>query len=342
MKLLQINRDSSRRIPGFVGPLIAVLLLSIVLSIVSDSFLNLTNWMNIFRQTSINAFISCGMLMVLLTGGVDLSVGPMVALSSCTMGVLMQSAGVTNPVILMGSALIVGFICGAVNGMLFTRLHLPHPFVSTMGSRMIFRGAALFITGAAPIAGFPDSVTFLGYQNLGKFPICFIAVIIVFIIMHIFLNFTALGRKIYSVGGNREAARLSGINVTNTLNFAYIMSGVMCAIAGIVMVGRVGTSAPLAGETFDMDAIAAFVIGGASFLGGKGTIAGTLVGSLLIAIIRNGLNLLGAQTDVQYMVIGSVIILAVLVDVIRTRAEVKSKRLARAAIETENAAKAEE
>lgn len=331
MNAIKIN---SKKAPSFLGPLMAVVILSIILSVVSESFLSLPNWMNIFRQTAINALVSCGMLMVLLTGGVDLSVGSMVALTSCTMGVLMMKAGITNPIILMGSALVMGFLCGGFNAMLFTKLRLPHPFVSTMGSKMIFRGLALFITGAAPIAGFPDSVTFLGYRNIGKFPLCFIAVIIVFTIMHIFLSFTALGRKIYSVGGNKEASRLSGINVPGTLNFVYIISGIMCALAGIVMVGRVGTSAPLAGETFDTDAIASCVIGGASFNGGKGTITGTLIGALLIAIIRNGLNLLGAKTDVQFMVIGSVIIIAVLIDVIRTNSGIKSKRLSKANIET--------
>ena len=327
---MNMLKSKSKNMPSFFGPLIAVFVLSLVLSVVSESFLSFPNWMNIFRQTAINALVSCGMLMVLLTGGVDLSVGSMVALTSCFMGVLMTQFGVQNPLILICSALVVGFLCGGFNALLFTKLRLPHPFVSTMGSKMIFRGLALFVTGAAPIAGFPDSVTFLGYRNVGKFPLCFIAVIIVFSLMHIFLNFTALGRKIYSVGGNKEAARLSGINVPGTLNFVYIMSGIMCALAGIVMVGRVGTAAPLAGETFDTDAIAACVIGGASFSGGKGTITGTLIGALLIAIIRNGLNLLGAQTDVQFMVIGAVIIIAVLIDVIRTGSELKAKRLSKA------------
>ncbi|MGL6202654.1 MAG: ABC transporter permease [Lachnospiraceae bacterium] len=329
-----MNKDLSKKgtakMPSFIGPLLAVIILSIVLAIASEHFLTFSNWMNIFRQTAINALISGGMLLVLLTGGVDLSVGSMVALTSCTMGVLMTSFGIQNPGILMGSALLVGLLCGSFNAMLFTKFKLPHPFVSTMGSKMIFRGIALFITGASPIGGFPNSVTFLGSRNIGDFPICFIAIIIVFAIMHVFLTRSALGRKIYSVGGNKEAARLSGISVPRTLNFVYIMSGFMCALAGIVMVGRVGTSAPLAGETYDTDAIAACVIGGASFSGGKGTMAGTIIGAMLIAIIRNGLNLLGAQTDVQYIVIGAVIIIAVLIDVIRTSSANKSKRLSKA------------
>ena len=323
------ENKKKRKMPSFMGPLMAVLILSVVLTIVSDTFLSMNNWMNILRQAAINSMVSCGMLMILLTGGVDLSVGPIVALSSCSMGVLMQH-GVSNAFILIVSALIVGVVCGGINGLLFTKLQLPHPFVSTMGARQVYRGLALLITGAAPIAGFSPAVTFVGSANIGDCPVCFIVVILIFAVVGVFLNRTALGRKIYSVGGNKEAARLSGIHVPGTLNFVYIMSGFMCAVAGIIMVGRVGTATPLAGETYDMDAIAACVIGGASFNGGKGTISGTLIGALLIAVIRNGLNLLGAQTDIQYIVIGIVIILAVFVDIVRGNAAVTARRKERA------------
>jgi ribose transport system permease protein len=323
------EKKTRNKMPAFVGPLIAVVLLSVVLTISSQQFLSWDNWMNIFRQTAINSLVSLGMLMVLLTGGIDLSVGPVVALSTCTMGVLMK-AGVTSPALLLASCLAVGLLAGTINGLLFTQLELPHPFVSTMGTRQIFRGLALLITGAAPIAGFPEAVNFIGFESIGGFPLCFLLVIVIFAIMGIFLSQTALGRKIYSVGGNKEAARLSGINVKKTLNFVYIMSGLMASVAGIVLIGRVSTAYPLAGETYDMDAIAACVIGGASFLGGKGTVSGTLIGALLIAVIRNGLNLLGAQSDTQYIVIGAVIIFAVLIDVLRTKTEEKARKAAQA------------
>lgn len=313
-----MNKKRKKKLPAFAGPLIAVIILSVVLAFMQNTFLTVDNWMNILRQAAINSMVSCGMLMVLLTGGIDLSVGPVVALSSCVMGVLLQK-GISNSILLIAAALFVGFICGGINGLLFTKLKLPHPFVSTMGARQIYRGMALLITAAAPIGGFPGAVTLVGSKNIGRFPVCFLVVIVIFAVMGVFLSRTPLGRKIYSVGGNKEAARLSGINVPGTLNFVYIMSGVLCALAGIIMVGRVGVASPLAGETFDMDAIAACVIGGASFNGGKGTVSGTLMGALLIAIIRNGLNLMGAQSDVQYIVIGIVIILAVFVDVIRNR-----------------------
>ena len=223
----------------------------------------------------------------------------------------------------------MGLACGLINGLVFTRLKLPHPFVSTMGSRMVFRGLALLITAAAPIGGFPNGVTFAGSANIGSFPVCFLIVVVIFVIVGIFLAYTRTGRNIYSVGGNKEAARLSGIHVPNMLTLVYVLSGLMCSIGGVIMVGRVGTATPLAGETFDMDAIAACVIGGASFNGGKGTVVGALIGAILIAIIRNGLNLLGAQTDVQYIVIGLVIIVAVFIDVVRGNAAEKARMASR-------------
>lgn len=316
--------------PPYFGALLAVVVLAVILSITTQRFLDITNLMNIFRQTSINALIASGMLMVMLTGGIDLSVGSVAILSGCVMGVLMK-AGVNSDIVLLLAGLGTGLLCGLLNALLFTGLELPHPFVSTMGSRMMFRGLALLITGAAPITGFSVAIRFLGFQNIFYIiPASFALVIVFYVIYYIFLGKTALGRKIYSVGGNKEAARLSGINVKRTLNFTYVMSGLMASVAGIVMIGRLSTAAPAASETADMDAIAACVVGGTSFWGGKGTIIGTLVGALLIGVINNGLDLLGAQTDIKYLVIGSVIILSVFLDVFRTKAEEKRRRLAQA------------
>jgi len=318
------------KLPSFVGPLLAVLLLSLVLSIVTEQFLTINNLMNVLRQTSINALISIGMLMPLLTGGIDLSVGAVCALTGCVMGVLLK-AGITNDAVLILAGLLTGLCCGTINALLYTKLQLPHPFVSTMGTKMMFRGLALLITGAAPISGFSPTILFLGFNNIAKvFPVSFLLVIIVYAIMGVFLNKTAFGRKIYYVGGNREAARLSGIDVNKTLNFCYILSGAMAGIAGIVLLGRISCAFPIAGETFDTDAIASCVVGGASFLGGKGTVSGTLAGALLISIIRNGLDLLGAQTDVQFIVVGAVIIAAVLLDVVRAKADEKARMLEQA------------
>lgn len=326
------NKSNVKDLLMKLGPLMALFLLCIVLSIATDKFFNYSNFMNVFKQAAINCFIASGMLVVLITAGIDLSVGSTCVLAACTMGVMVEK-GITNPVLLIVAALLVGAAVGWVNGFLLTKLKLPHPFVSTMGTKNVILGLALFITGATPI-GFQnkgvDSILFLGAKTIGGFPISFIAVIVAFVLFHFFLNKTQLGRQIYCVGGNAEASRLSGINSDRVLSFVYTLSGTMSAIAGIILVGRVSSANANAGLTFDTDAIAACIIGGASFNGGKGTIWGTLIGALLIAVIRNGLNLLGAQSDIQYIVIGLVIIAAVFIDVSREAMEAKARRLAAA------------
>ncbi|MEL7657453.1 MAG: ABC transporter permease, partial [Bacillota bacterium] len=223
---------------------------------------------------------------------------------------------------------------GLVNGLLLTKLHLPHPFISTLGTKNMCRGLALLITGAAAIGNFPAPVLIIGATDFSigdaKIPFSFILVFITCIIFHIFLTKTALGRKIYSFGGNREAARLAGINTDRVQVFCYALSGFMCAFAGLVFVGRMNSAVPLASLEGDLDAIAACIIGGASFNGGKGNIWGTLVGAFMITVIRNGCNLLGVSSDLQQIVIGAVIVVAVFIDVVRGRLEIRSKRLAAA------------
>jgi ribose transport system permease protein len=291
--------------------------------------------MNILRQTAVNGLISSGMLVVLITAGIDLSVGANAVLCACVMGMFLDKFGVTNPIVLLLVAVITGTVVGCINGLLLTKLHLPHPFVSTLGMKNVLSGLALFVVSTKTISGFSDSITWLGSASLFKgpnfsgFPIAFLAMILIFILFHILLNYTALGRSIYCVGGNIEATKLSGINTDNILIFVYSLSGFVCAIAGIVIIGRSGVANPSSAiAPYDTDAIAACIIGGASFMGGKGTIWGTLIGALVISIIRNGLTLLNAASDMQYMVIGLVIIGAVFIDVTRNRMEAKARRLA--------------
>lgn len=315
-----------------LGPLLALAILVVVFSItLPGKFFRLGNIMNILKQTSINCLIASGMLIVLITAGIDLSVGSNCVLAACTIGVLVQNFGITNPIILVGACILVSTLAGIVNGLLLTRLELPHPFVSTLGMKNVLLGLALFITSSTAI-GFTgkdvDSVLFLGSKTIGDFPLSFIIVLIVYGLFHIFLNHTVLGRQVYCVGGNAEAARLSGIRSKNVLTFVYGLSGFMCGLAGLILVGRVATANATAGMTYDTDAIAACIIGGASFTGGKGTIWGTMIGALLIGTIRNGLNLFGTKNDVQYIVIGLVIILAVTIDVTRNKLEAKARRLA--------------
>ncbi|GHV34816.1 hypothetical protein FACS1894187_06210 [Synergistales bacterium] len=259
-----------------------------------------------------------------------MSVGAVIALSGCMMGMLVNSNWLTNPALLLLVGILCGVVVGLVNGLLFTQLNLPHPFVSTLGTQLFIRGFCLWLTGSASSGGFPNGVMYLGYASIGGFPVSFLLVIIVVVFASIFLNRTATGRYIYSIGGNREASRLSGIKVKPLLNLTYTLSGVLSALAGIVLVGRVGLAYPNAGSGYEMNAIAACVIGGASFNGGRGSIGGTLIGALLIAVLNNSLNLLGAKSDVQQMILGLVVITAVFIDVVRGQQEARTRRLAQA------------
>lgn len=322
-------KSSWKELAFKVAPVLSLIILSIYLSFASENFLKFDNMMNILRQGSTIALVALGMLLIIITAGIDLSVGPMMALAMVTAGIAMK-AGVANPWVLMLIILAAGTVMGLVNGLLLTKLQLPHPFISTIGTRNVYQGLALFITGAAPIIGFPALIQAPGAANVGKFPLSFVIVLVVYVIVHVMLNNTVLGRQIYSVGGNRTAATVAGINVDSVLVFVYAFSGFMCGLAGIIYIGRVGAAIPLAGPTTDMDAIAAVIIGGASFSGGKGTVWGTMIGVLLIALIRNGLNLLSAASDLQFIVIGLVIIIAVFADVVRTKVEEKARRLAKA------------
>lgn len=311
-----------------LGTLIALLLLCVVLAIASPNFLNFQNFMSILKQTSFNALLSTGMLLCLITAGIDLSVGANATFCACMAGMLVKM-GVNNSLLILVVALASGTLIGWINGMLLTRLHLPHPFVSTLGMKNFLWGMALLVTGSQMVSGFPGGVTWLGDFTVGGFPVSFGLVIVLYIVMHIFLTRTALGRSIYCVGGNPEAARLSGIHSANVLTFCYTISGVCAALAGIVSIGRSGIcNGANAVQPFDTDAIAACIIGGASFMGGKGTMLGTMVGALIIAVLRNGFTLLSAPSSIQNIVLGLVIIIAVFIDVTRERMEAKARRLA--------------
>lgn len=317
-----------------LGPLMVLTILFIVFSIaLPDKFLRVTNLMNILKQTSINCLIGSGMLLTLITAGIDLSVGYNTILATCLIGVLMQNFGITDPTVLIFGAILVSTLAGFVNGVLLTRLDLPHPFVSTLGMKYVFWGVALLITSSKTI-GFTnkgiDPVLWIGKQTVFNFgfPVSFILILAIYAIFHVFLNHTALGRQIYCVGGNPEAARMSGIRSENVLTIVYTISGFMCGIAGVVLAGRLNTANTASAATYDTDAIAACIIGGASFRGGKGTIWGTLLGALLISAIRNGLNLFSAGNDIQYIVIGSVIIVAVTIDVTRGKIEARARKMA--------------
>ena len=340
------KKNSAKELLQKLGTLMALFILVVIFWVaMPDKFPRISNIMNIFKQASINCLIASGMLCALITAGIDLSVGSNCVLCTCTIGVLMQNFGITNAFILAICGLAVSTFAGFINGTLLTRLDLPHPFVSTMGMKNVLWGIALVITGSKSI-GFTnqgvDALMWIGGASIGTtknpdgtvnfpgIPVSFILVIFVFFLFDVFLKRSALGRQIYCCGGNPEAARLSGIPSKNVLTFVYTLSGFMAGMAGIVSVGRLASANGNAGQTYDNDAIAACIVGGASFTGGKGTIWGTLIGALLMAVIRNGLNLMGASNDIQYIVIGAVIILAVTIDVVRNKMEAKARKMAAA------------
>jgi ribose transport system permease protein len=311
---------------GFIarfGALFGLLLLVAFLSATSPVFFTSSNLSNVARQATVNALLAIGLLLAIITAGIDLSVGSILALAMSTMALMAIRWGV-NPYLAILSCLAVGTAVGWINGILLTKLRLPHPFISTLGTMNVARGLALIITGASPISGFDRAdapqVLFLGAQSIGPVPVAFITVMIVYILFHILLTHTSLGRHIYAVGGNVAAARLSGINVDRTLVTVYSLSGFMAGMAALMLAGRTNAGFPTAGMGYELDAIAAVIIGGASFAGGSGTISGTAIGVLLIAVLRNGLVLLNVPTEWQTVAIGMVIISAVYVDVLRQRA----------------------
>ena len=317
---------------GRMGVLLALLVVIIIMTVLTKGqFLTFRNLMNVLRQTPMTALLGIGELCVILLGGIDLSVGATLALATCCAGVAYK-AGITSSIVLLLICVIAGALFGAINGTLLTKLQLPHPFIATLGTKNIYRGLALLITSATAVAFAQGDVTglkFLGAVSLGNiFPVSIVFALVIFVIMHIFLSKTPLGRKIYAFGGNKEAARLAGINTDRVQIIAYALSGFFAACAGIVYMGRLNSAVPLAYLEGDSDAIASCIIGGASFLGGKGNVWGTLVGAFMIAIIRNGCDLMGISSDLQQIVIGAIIIGAVAVDVVRARADAKAKRMA--------------
>jgi len=304
------------------GAIFGLVILMLILSIASPVFFTADNLANISRQATVNAFLAIGLLLAIITAGIDLSVGSILALSMSALA-LMAIKWNVNPILSVLISLGVGASVGLVNGLLLTKLHLPHPFIATLGTMNIARGIALIITGASPISGFDRAgagdVLFLGAGSIGPIPVAFIIVVLVYLLFNVILNNTSFGRHVYAVGGNISAARLSGISVDRTLIFVYSISGLMAGLAALMLAGRTNSGYPNAGTGAELDAIAAVIIGGASFSGGSGTIWGTAIGVILIAVLRNGLVLLQVPVEWQTVAIGVVIVVAVYVDVIRLR-----------------------
>lgn len=293
--------------------------LAVLLSVISPAFRDPQNLINILQQVTVNAILALGMTMVIFTGGIDLSVGSVVAFSGIVMGILVIDLGV-NPWLAALIGIALGSVCGTINGLLISRFKL-QPMIATLGMMSIARGAALTLAGGRTISGYPPGFTWLGNGTIPDttIPVQIVFMLLLYVIAYYFMRYRRFGRALYSVGGNEEATRLSGINVFKYKTLAYTVSGALAGIASVVLVAKLNSAQSIAGQDYELDAIASAVIGGASLLGGKGSIWGTLMGALIIGVIRNGLNLLNVSSYLQKLIIGFIILIAVLVDAFRNR-----------------------
>ncbi len=296
-----------------LGPFIGLVLLMVVLTFLNPSFLTVDNLLNILRQVSISALIAFGMTFVILTGGIDLSVGSTLGLTGAVAATLLAAG--TDPILAMAAAIALGFILGAVNGVIITKGKVA-PFIATLATMTIYRGLTLVYTEGRPVSGLGDSLSF---QLFGKgyflgIPVPVVTMILAFVILYFILHKTTFGRRVYAVGGNEEASKLSGINPDRVKIAVYAITGTLAAISALIITSRLNSAQPTAGESYELDAIAAVVLGGTSLTGGKGWIFGTLVGALIIGVLNNGMTLIGVSSFFQQVVKGIVILLAVLMD----------------------------
>jgi ribose transport system permease protein len=315
---LPIKRSSVLKESIILPPLIGLILLIVLVSFLSPHFMTFKNIINVLRQVSIVAVISVGMTYVIITGGIDLSVGSVAALSGIITGIFLKNlnAGVF---ISMFMGVIGGVLCGWFSGMLITsRIKMP-PFISTLAMMSIARGLALLLTSGRPIFNLPETFSFLGGGIVFGIPVPVIIMIIIYILAHINLSFTKSGLHYYAIGGNEEAARVTGIKTNAVKMKAYVISGICASLAGVVLASRVMVSEPIAGFLYELDAIAAVIIGGANLFGGEGVVAGTLIGALIMGILRNALNLLNVSTFLQQVIIGFVIVIMVSICILRRK-----------------------
>lgn len=303
-----------------LGIIIALVVLCLALSInpvTKNSFLTLKNVFNVLRQISSNLFLACGMTMVIILGGIDLSVGSVIALSGCIAAGAVVRYNLPLPVaIILG--ILVGLVVGMCNGFIISKTTIP-AFIVTLATMNIAKGLAYVYTGGSPVRVVTKEWQFIGAGYIGIVPTPVVILIVVLIITGLIMNRTKTGRYIYAVGGNAQAARFSGINVAKVKFFVHAYSGLMAGLAGVVLASRMYSGQPTAGEGAEMDAIAAVVVGGTSMSGGFGKIGGTIIGGLIIGVLNNGLNLLNVNSFWQYVVKGAVILLAVFIDYFKNR-----------------------
>lgn len=312
---------------GFLArfaPLIFLVLLMALFAILEPRFLSSINLFNIMRQISITGLLAIGMTFVILTAGIDLSIGSLVAFAGLVAAAVAKGglqdrftvgeSGVGYGVAAAAAAAIaVGLIGGYLQGLAITRLKVP-PFVVTLGGMSAFRGAALLFAAGGPISGFQPDFTWWGQGKIGPVPVPVIIFLVAAVLAHIVLRYTRYGRQVYAVGGNPEAARLSGLNVNRVLTSVYVIMGFFAGLSAFVLAARLNSAEAVAGTGYELTVIASVVIGGTSLFGGAGTVFGTVIGSMLIGVLLNGLVLLNVSSYIQQIIIGVIIVLAVAFD----------------------------
>lgn len=313
----------SKKMGRDMGTIIALVAMVVVFSIINPIYLNTNNLIDIVEQSTINGLLAIGITFVIITGGIDLSVGSTMAIVIVGVGKFLQSG--MNPIIAVLVGIIIGAILGVLNGVLITKCKL-QPFIATLGTMSIYRGIAYVITKGWPVLNMPAQFrSMLDGDILGNIPISIFILFGFAVISHVLLKYVKFGTYVFAMGGNEEATKLSGVNVDFNKIMTYAMCGVGAALAGMVMLARLGTGEPTAGQGYELNAIAAAAIGGTSLAGGKGSMVGTLLGTILLSALKVGLVVTGVDTFWQYIATGTIIIVAVLFEVIQKKMGFGSK-----------------
>lgn len=303
-----------------LGPILMLAAIAAVMAFMTPLFLTPTNLFNVGLAASVVAILSIGQLFVIMTAGIDLSVGSLIALTSVSAALLVVEVGLPGW-LMIPLMVVVGGVTGGVSGTLYVKGKIPHPFLPTLAMLMAARGLALLFSGGQPITGLPEVVRWVGSGRIGPVPASIILVLAVAAIAYVALNKLQWGGWVRAIGGNKEAARRVGVPVNKVLISVYVVSGCTAGIAAIVVAGQTNSAYPTAGLNLELSAIAAVIIGGASFFGGRGSVLGALVGALILAIIQNGLNLMNVDSAWQSIALGIVIVVAVELDVVRGHLE---------------------
>jgi len=308
-----VSRQALARFASRNGIVIAFFIIAAILAVANEHFLSVVNLLNVGRQVSINGILAIGMTFVILTGGIDLSIGSTLAITGMVSASLVIGDSPYSPTVAVLAGIVTGIAFGAVNGVLIARFAVP-AFVATLGMLSMARGATLLYSGGRPIPSLSEDFTWLGQGFVLGIPFPIIVFAVALVIAWVTLRFTVFGRWVYAVGGNAKSAKTSGIPTRTVIFSAYVIMGGLAGLAGPVLTARTSAALPQAGLGYELDAIAAVVIGGTSLAGGVGSLGFTLVGALIIGIISNGLDLMGVSSYYQQIIKGAIIIVAVLID----------------------------